>query len=149
MAPSILDYNSECPTFALAFSPLSTTTPTLKLAVGSFVEGRSEQNNLTVVGLDPAYLELEDDYDDPNAPDQGQGRQGGDDAPAYARARRVVRQEGLCVCPARPGTAPVPAQLDWLLPRAPEQLPSELKRRHDRRGDARDGRHQQRLPPPV
>lgn len=37
----------------------------LKLAVGSFVEHRGEtNNNLTVVGLDPSYLDLEDDEDD-------------------------------------------------------------------------------------
>ena len=82
MAPSILDYPSEGPTFALAFSPLSTQTATLKLAVGSFVEGRNEHNNVTVVGLDPAYLDLEDIYDDPSAPSDDHA-----DGPSYARAR--------------------------------------------------------------
>ena len=61
MAPSILNYHSECPTFALAFSPLSTSTPSLKLAVGSFNDSRGDTNNVTVVALDPAYLDLEDD----------------------------------------------------------------------------------------
>lgn len=61
----MLDYHSDCTTFALSFSPLSDSTANLKLAVGSFVEHRGEtNNNLTVVGLDPSFLDLEDDEDD-------------------------------------------------------------------------------------
>jgi WD repeat-containing protein 68 len=62
--PSILDYHSDSPTFALAFSPLSDTTASLKLAVGSFNDTRNDSNNITVISLDPSYLDLEDDYDD-------------------------------------------------------------------------------------
>ncbi|KAL8281362.1 hypothetical protein RQP46_006396 [Phenoliferia psychrophenolica] len=83
MPPSILDYNSDCPTYALAFSPLSTSTQSLKLAVGSFVEARGDNNNnVTICALDQSYLDLEDVYDDPNGAGDDQG-----DAPAYARAR--------------------------------------------------------------
>lgn len=83
MTLSILDYHSPTPTFALAFSPLSNSTQSLKLAVGSFNDGRSDLNNVTVVGLDPAYLDLEDDYDDAERND-GTGGAGGD---SYARGR--------------------------------------------------------------
>ncbi|KAI5479454.1 WD repeat protein 68 [Pseudohyphozyma bogoriensis] len=64
MPPSVLDYHSDVPTFALSFSPLSTSASTLKLSVGSYVEGRGEQNHLTIVGLDPAFLDLEDGWDE-------------------------------------------------------------------------------------
>lgn len=66
MVPSILDYHSDTPTFALAFSPLSTSTSTLKLGVGSFIDTRGDQNHLTIVGLDPTFLDLEDGWDDLN-----------------------------------------------------------------------------------
>ena len=79
MAPSILNYHSECPTFALAFSPLSTSTPSLKLAVGSFNDSRGDTNNVTVVALDPAYLDLEDDYSEAD--------EGGDNARSRTGAR--------------------------------------------------------------
>ncbi|GAA6031307.1 hypothetical protein JCM8097_005595 [Rhodosporidiobolus ruineniae] len=82
-APSILDYHSDCPTFSLSLSPLSTSQPaSLRLAIGSYSESRvassadtsataSAQhgggntqgytNNFTVAALDPAWVDLEDD----------------------------------------------------------------------------------------
>lgn len=74
----MLDYYSDVPTYALAFSPLSTST-SLSLAVGSFVDTPvrpqssssnqsptpSQPNHLTVISSSPAFAELEDDYDDP------------------------------------------------------------------------------------
>lgn len=77
---SQLDYLSSCPTFALAFSPLSTTTPSLKLAVGSFIETRGEPNNVTIVGLDPNYLDFTGDYQN--------GGGGADDPFAYGGQRK-------------------------------------------------------------
>ncbi|GAA5916889.1 hypothetical protein JCM6882_007446 [Rhodosporidiobolus microsporus] len=92
-APSILDYHSDCPTFSLSISPLSTSSPSsLRLAVGSYSEQRLSSatitaqqqqqqqtssgqqaqngaasagysNNFTVASLDPSFLELEDASD--------------------------------------------------------------------------------------
>jgi WD repeat-containing protein 68 len=60
MTPSILDYHSTTPTYALAFSPLSKPTPSL--AIGSYVESSfTSENHVTVIGLDESYLEYEDD----------------------------------------------------------------------------------------
>ncbi|BGP09659.1 hypothetical protein JCM10049v2_005532 [Rhodotorula toruloides] len=80
--PTILDYHSDCPTFALSVSPLSNSSPSsLRLAVGSYNETRTSappssssssngaaggaglSNNFTVASLDPAYLDLEDASD--------------------------------------------------------------------------------------
>ncbi|BGP33653.1 hypothetical protein JCM10296v2_005457 [Rhodotorula toruloides] len=80
--PTILDYHSDCPTFALSISPLSNSSPSsLRLAVGSYNETRTSvppssssssngaaggaglSNNFTVASLDPAYLDLEDASD--------------------------------------------------------------------------------------
>lgn len=75
MAPTVLDYYSPTPTFALAFSPLCHDTPSLKLAVGSFNSNRGDLNDLNIVALNPAYLDLTDDVDDPSAGDEStQGR---------------------------------------------------------------------------
>ena len=66
----MLDYHSPSPTFALAFSPLSSTTASLKLAIGSHVESRDarpDTNHITVIGLDKSYLEFEDDFMDGNS----------------------------------------------------------------------------------
>lgn len=80
MAPSVLDYYSDSPTFALAASPLSTSSATsLRLAIGSYSETRvptasssstaanstsaSYTNHLTVAAVDPAVADLEDDSD--------------------------------------------------------------------------------------
>ncbi|KAK4047636.1 hypothetical protein OIV83_005294 [Microbotryomycetes sp. JL201] len=61
-APTVLDYYSDVPTFALAFSPLGTSTSSLKLAVGSYNESRgADANSLTIAAIDTAVLELEDD----------------------------------------------------------------------------------------
>ncbi|GAA5934466.1 uncharacterized protein JCM15063_004584 [Sporobolomyces koalae] len=84
----MLDYHSDCSTFALSISPLSTNNPaSLKLAVGSYNEHRTPtttssavpgsssdatglgqsgggNNHLTIVALDPTYLDLEDDLED-------------------------------------------------------------------------------------
>ena len=79
-APSVLDYYSDSPTFALAASPLSTSSATsLRLAIGSYSETRvptasssstaanstsaSYTNHLTVAAVDPAVADLEDDSD--------------------------------------------------------------------------------------
>ncbi|GAA6054623.1 hypothetical protein JCM3770_002908 [Rhodotorula araucariae] len=89
-APTILDYHSDCPTFALAISPLSSSLPaSLKLAVGSYSEARAPAasiaalsatsnssgangappasppggNNLTIAGLSPGASELDDASD--------------------------------------------------------------------------------------
>lgn len=61
----MLDYYSDCPTFSLAFSPLSTPT-SLKLAVGSYIESSSpaDGNHVTVVGSDRPHSSLEDDERD-------------------------------------------------------------------------------------
>ncbi|GAA6062811.1 hypothetical protein JCM10212_001543 [Sporobolomyces blumeae] len=85
-APSVLDYHSDSPTFALSISPLSTPDPSsLRLAVGSYNEHRTASlppassssggthqqqqqqqgnNHLTICSLDPAYLDLDDDSSD-------------------------------------------------------------------------------------
>lgn len=60
MTPSILDYNSDCPTFSLAFSPLYQDTSNLKLAIGSYNDNRGDNNNVTVIELNPNYLDLND-----------------------------------------------------------------------------------------
>ena len=78
----MLDYHSDCSTFALSISPLSNSHPSsLKLAIGSYNEHRSSlpstsssssqqqqqqqgNNNLTICSLDPSYLDLEDDDQD-------------------------------------------------------------------------------------
>ncbi|KAG0146154.1 hypothetical protein CROQUDRAFT_657790 [Cronartium quercuum f. sp. fusiforme G11] len=72
MTSEVLDYESPCPTFALAFSPLGSGSssksnslglsppPDIKLAVGSFIESYSE-NHVTVVGLNPHALNGYDD----------------------------------------------------------------------------------------
>ncbi|SCV73650.1 BQ2448_6080 [Microbotryum intermedium] len=96
--PTVLDYHSDCPTFSLAFSPLGTTTSSLKLAVGSYNESRAQSssttpfssansssgattssfediNNLTIISLDPAYLDLEDVH--PNHFDSSPSPHGG------------------------------------------------------------------------
>lgn len=111
-APSILDYHSDCPTFALAFSPLSSSTASLKLAVGSFVEHRpsgteTESNNVSVVALDPSYLDLED-LDDPTAADNtarstrtGAIVQTGSAFQAIARAPHPYPPSALAFSPAR------------------------------------------------
>ncbi|KAK4051755.1 hypothetical protein OIO90_004579 [Microbotryomycetes sp. JL221] len=63
--PTVLDYVSDCPTFALSFSPLSTSTSSLKLAIGSYSETRGAQdNNLTIATVDPTILDLQDDDED-------------------------------------------------------------------------------------
>lgn len=73
----MLDYYSDSPTFALAASPLSTSSATsLRLAVGSYSETRvptassssanssaNYTNHLTVAAVDPAVADLEDDSD--------------------------------------------------------------------------------------
>lgn len=67
---TVLDYHSPSPTFALAFSPLSTTTASIKLAIGSHVESRDarpDTNHITIIGLDKSYLEFEDDFMDGNS----------------------------------------------------------------------------------
>ncbi|GAA5930959.1 hypothetical protein JCM10213_003955 [Rhodosporidiobolus nylandii] len=72
-----MDYHSDCPTFALSISPLSTSSPSsLRLAVGSYNEqrvssavasasgsgaGAGYHNNFTVCALSPSVLDLEDD----------------------------------------------------------------------------------------
>ncbi|MBW0482298.1 hypothetical protein O181_022013 [Austropuccinia psidii MF-1] len=58
MLPEVLDYDSPCSTFALAFSPLGSSSglkshsllPDLKLAIGSAMESFSN-NHLTIIGL--------------------------------------------------------------------------------------------------
>lgn len=103
----MLDYVSDCPTFSLAFSPLSTTTASLRLAVGSLVESRSDTNananNVTIAALDPAFLDLEDDPDDglgsggssSSASSGADTHVGGDtvdyEEPSYARSRTTGR----------------------------------------------------------
>lgn len=47
-APTILDYHSDCQTFALSISPLSTSSASsLKLAVGSYSEARAPSSTST------------------------------------------------------------------------------------------------------
>lgn len=60
MTPSILDYNSDCPTFSLAFSPLYQDTSNLKLAIGSYNDNRGDSNNVTVIELNSNFLDLND-----------------------------------------------------------------------------------------
>lgn len=75
-APSVLDYYADTPTFALATSPLSTSSAaSLRLAVGSYSETRVPassahgnnsadfSNHLTVAAVDPQVVDLEDDSD--------------------------------------------------------------------------------------
>ncbi|BGP41687.1 hypothetical protein JCM10449v2_005678 [Rhodotorula kratochvilovae] len=92
-APTILDYHSDCPTFALAISPLSSSSAaSLKLAVGSYSEARAPApsiaalsattnptgsggvngappqgapggNNFTIAGLSAGAAELDDASD--------------------------------------------------------------------------------------
>ncbi|GAA5879542.1 hypothetical protein JCM3774_000281 [Rhodotorula dairenensis] len=88
-APSVLDYYSDTPTFAIATSPLSTSSAaSLRLAVGSYSETRvpassssssshrssssssagasaaaNYTNHLTVAATDPQVVDLEDDSD--------------------------------------------------------------------------------------
>ncbi|GAA5977080.1 hypothetical protein JCM10908_004849 [Rhodotorula pacifica] len=85
-APSVLDYYSDSPTFAIAASPLSTSSASsLRLAVGSYSETRvpsgaaatssssssssstfstaNYTNHLTVAAVDPVIADLEDDSD--------------------------------------------------------------------------------------
>lgn len=72
MPPSVLSYHSPVPTFALAFSPLASTTAALKLAVGSHVESHPRPdgpnagapgdvlNDITVIGLRPDWSERDE-----------------------------------------------------------------------------------------
>lgn len=88
-APTVLDYHSDCPTFSLSISPLSTSSPSsLRLAVGSYSEQRISSthatssapsstpssgsnginpagysNNFTIASLDPSFLDLDDASD--------------------------------------------------------------------------------------
>lgn len=113
--PSVIDYHSDVQTYALAFSPTSTQT-NLRLAVGSFVDippstsssssatssspSPANTNNLTVIKLDPAYADLEDDYDDPpNTP--GSSSNGRDGFARNRRGDRVNTAQGGFVAEAR------------------------------------------------
>ncbi|GAA6019354.1 hypothetical protein JCM10207_001269 [Rhodosporidiobolus poonsookiae] len=127
-APSILDYHSEVPTFALSISPLSTSSPaSLRLAVGSYNEQRisgaapsassSSQggaqpnpatytNNFTVAALDPAVLDL-DDASDSDSETAWRSRstrqrvQGGPAFQAIARAPLLYPPSAVQFAPAR------------------------------------------------
>ncbi|KAM0789994.1 hypothetical protein ACM66B_005324 [Microbotryomycetes sp. NB124-2] len=75
--PTVLDYYSDSPTFALAFSPLGSSTSSLKLAVGSYNEARgTDANHLTIAAVDTAVLELEDDDSDDDDNHDGRNIEG-------------------------------------------------------------------------
>ncbi|KAA1106324.1 hypothetical protein PGT21_033268 [Puccinia graminis f. sp. tritici] len=73
MGPEVIDYESPSSTFALAFSPLGSSSnskshanqlPDLKLAVGTAMESYSS-NHVTIVGLSGSSSNCYDPYDDP------------------------------------------------------------------------------------
>ncbi|GAA5883906.1 hypothetical protein JCM16303_004691 [Sporobolomyces ruberrimus] len=119
----MLDYHSDCATFALSISPLSTSNPqSLKLAIGSYNEHRTStnttsspstssnqgggNNNLTIASLDPAYLDLEDDHDDDSetalrSRSTGARIQAGSAFQAVARANLVYPPSAVQFAPAR------------------------------------------------
>ncbi|GAA5916076.1 uncharacterized protein JCM6883_003075 [Sporobolomyces salmoneus] len=125
-APSILDYHSDCSTFALSISPLSTSSPSsLKLAIGSYNEHRTTlpptnspstsnqqqqqqqgNNNLTIASLDPNYLDLEDDLEDESelalrSRSTGARVQAGSAFQPVARANLVYPPSAVQFAPAR------------------------------------------------
>ncbi|KAH9467106.1 hypothetical protein Pst134EB_002134 [Puccinia striiformis f. sp. tritici] len=73
MGPEVIDYESPSSTFALAFSPLGSSSnskshgnqlPDLKLAVGSAMESHNF-NYVTIIGVNGANSNSYDPYDDP------------------------------------------------------------------------------------
>jgi len=124
----MLDYHSDCSTFALSISPLSSSHPaSLKLAIGSYNEHRTStippstssspastsqlsqsqgNNNLTICSLDPSYLDLDDDDQDESeltlrSRSTGTRVQAGSAFQPVARANLVYPPSAVQFAPAR------------------------------------------------